>query len=103
MDIVFGIAGEEVLFIEEGESQALEALIKPLHKLMPDFSFGFVLAVLVPPVEDVPRVVDLMIIHVLFIAPDSSFYEVHLQLLMLFELNGKPGVFPVNFVQKFKE
>ena len=103
INILSGIAREERFLIEEGKGQSLETLIKPLHEFMTHcfLTLRFVLFSL--PVKNIPSVVHLVILHVPPITPHSRFHEMDLQVPLSLELDRKPSVVPIQFVEEFEE
>lgn len=84
---ILGIGLEELSFIQEGESQSFKALVEPLGKFMAHFG---VISPPGVPLEDVPRVVGLLVGHLRGVAPHSSLYEMHPDVLLLLVLDTEP-------------
>ena len=66
--MVLWVAFEEFLLIEQAKGQAFKALIKPLEVLLTVASIDYLSKV---PIEDIPRVEDLLLLHLLRVAPDA--------------------------------
>ena len=83
---------KEGLFVDEAESKRLETLIKQFHVLLTKLRVILWGLLIFVPVEHIPRIVYLVIKHLLSVCPNSSLYESYLCLLMQFMLNLKPNI-----------
>ena len=97
------IAHKERLLVQKGECQSFKTLKKSLHEFLSDHSFCKISFLLVWPIKDIPSIVDLMVLHIFVVAPNSSLDEVNLQLLLSLKLNRKPCIVALQLVQKLKE
>lgn len=95
---------KEWLFVDEAESKGLETLVKQFHVLLTKLRVILWGLLIFIPVEHIPRIVYLVIKHLLSVCPNSSLNEPYLCLLMQFMLNLKPNIaLMIDLIHKFDQ
>lgn len=104
VDVLLGIALEEGFLVDEAEGEGLKALVKQLHVLLAHLRISCFCVLVTFPVEDVPCVVNLVVLHFLSVRPHSGLDEPDLGLLVQFVLDLKPNVaLVVDLVDEFDQ